>query len=145
MGTSQLYFVERSTGNILRVDPNSSAVIRVTNTLMPKIYEAYFARDGSVVMRSVNDAGNIITFAGSASSTANSNSTSTLGTLAGTYLPQNISALDVHPSTSTLVYLLADPKTGTVGVQSNWKNGGRKNIFSSRLVDCGLTYSRTTA
>ncbi|TSC61006.1 MAG: hypothetical protein Athens041674_904, partial [Parcubacteria group bacterium Athens0416_74] len=44
----RLYFAERASGNILLADPTTTNVQRLTNTLIPKVLEAYFANDGSV-------------------------------------------------------------------------------------------------
>jgi len=66
VGTStiRLRFAERSSGNIFDVDPSTGSVTRVSNTLMPKIYEALFADTGSVVLRSLDESATETTFSG---------------------------------------------------------------------------------
>jgi hypothetical protein len=59
-----LRYVERSTGHIYDVDPGSGLVTRRTNTLVPKIYDAGVAGDGSIAMRSLDDTGAPMTLVG---------------------------------------------------------------------------------
>ncbi len=47
---SIIRFVDRATGNIYETSTSSLAVIRVTNTTIPKINEAYFNSDGNSVL-----------------------------------------------------------------------------------------------
>src|SRR6185436_11355537 len=60
----KLRYVERSTGYVFDADPKGSAIVRLTNVLMAKTYEAYIASGGRVLERSIDESGNIITYAG---------------------------------------------------------------------------------
>lgn len=134
VGTStSLYIVERATGNILRADPITSALDRITNTLQPKIYEAPFV-SGNVFLRSLDGTGNITTFAASIQAAT---STGEVGTLAGVYLPQNIIGLAPRPK-QQLFFLLETPQGGSVGITSDLKGGNQKRIFSSALSNWRL-------
>ncbi len=128
-GSTSLYFAERATGNVLKADPQSATIARITNTLVPKTYEALFARDGSVILRSVSASGTLTTFAGFASSTSATSSTTAL---AGVNLPAGITYITVHPTNRTLLYIVAD-QTGAVGMQASWSDADRKQVFASRL------------
>ncbi|MEK7601115.1 MAG: hypothetical protein AAB480_01095 [Patescibacteria group bacterium] len=126
--STQLYFAERSSGNVLLADPSVSSVTRLTNTLFPKVYDALFASDGSVLLRSATDAGIVTTYAGTISTTTAEGPVP----LAGTYLPQHIKAVSVR-SPQQLFFLVATPTGGTAGVTANWKGASQKPVFASTL------------
>lgn len=58
-----LRFMERSTGYLFDANAGTGAVERQTNTLMPRVYEAFFAPDGSVIARSLSENGAVRTTA----------------------------------------------------------------------------------
>lgn len=130
--STSLYFAEVSSGNILEADTAISAVTRLTNTLMPKVYEAHFAPDGAVVMRFDADA-TVQTYSATLASTTQAiDSTSTPQTLKGQYLPQSIASLAVGPA-HTLFYVLPESSGGFAVVRSDWKGASQKKLFSSAL------------
>ena len=126
-----LYFVERSNGNMLSADQSLSKITRITNTLFPKVYEAYFSDDGSVVLRWITDAGSISTFAGHAAST--SREVGAPGELEGIALASNIASIAVKSNTSQLFWLLPGGLNGVTGITSDWKGGSQKKLFASGL------------
>ncbi len=131
-----VYIAERATGNILRADPGTATIARLTNTLVPKVRDAVFSRSGDVVLRSTNDDGVITSFAATIATTTVITSTSTPNLLEGTYLPQNIMTLDTPNNQLTskgLFFLTRLPDGGSVGVSSNWKGGAVKKLFTSPL------------
>jgi hypothetical protein len=125
-----LYFVERSSGNVLEANTNGEVVMRLTDTLRPKIYQALISRDGSVIERSIDDSGVIITFAGVAASSTDS--TSTPDSLQGNTLPQGISAIAADQSTDTLYFALPGA-AGISVVSTNWSGAKQKTLFSSSI------------
>lgn len=50
-GSTTLRFVERATGHIVDVHPQSGTIVRRTNELVPRVYEADVAGDGSVAFQ----------------------------------------------------------------------------------------------
>jgi hypothetical protein len=114
---------------------------------MPKIYEAQFADDGSVIERSIGAGGNVTTFLGTVStSTASSTITtnvsqaisaeasSTLGmpgALVGSYLAPGIQAIALGHASRALLYLVADPHGGVDGITQQWNGTKKKQVFSS--------------
>jgi hypothetical protein len=128
--TSRLYLAERATGNILQADPADSSLTRLTNTLFPKTYAALFAKDGSVLLRSLNDAGAMTTFAGTI--THASSTDSNPGTLTGLYLPENILSIAARSNPNQIFYLARSGST-VVGKTADWKGGAQKQVFSSIL------------
>ncbi len=134
-GTS-IYIAERATGNILRADPNTSTIIRLTNTLFPKVREALFSRSGDVILRTTNEQGTVTSFAATIATTSVITATSAPNTLSGTYLPQDIVAIDSpnnQPTAKGIFFLTRLPEGGSVGVVSGWKGTGVKKVFASTL------------
>lgn len=131
-----LFIAERATGNILRADPNVSSIMRLTNTLVPKVREAIFSRSGDVVLRSTNEAGTITSFAATIATTTVVTSTSTANVLEGTYLPSNIVAIDApnnQPTSKGLFFMTHLPEGGAIGVTATWKGASVKKVFASPL------------
>ena len=137
VGTStslRLRYVERASGHVFEADPETGKIIRLTNTLLPKIYEALLTENGHVFERSLDAGGNITTFAGNISSTVGTSSaTSSAQALNGSYLEKNIASLSVDRRSGALFYVVRTPE-GTAGVTADWNGTKQKTIFSSVLM-----------
>lgn len=129
----RLRYVERATGYVLEADPRTGQVMRLTNTLMPKIYEAFLAETGHVFERSLDTSGNITTFAGTISTTTDGATGSSARTLVGSTLTKNIVSMSAHPESGAIFYILRGPD-GAIGVSAEWDGQKQKNIFSSVIV-----------
>lgn len=127
--STKLYFAENSTGYILTADPQTGALGRLTNKLFPKTQEAVFGQD-TIVLRSIDDNGDIASLAGSMSS-----STSADGTHAFTSksMERNIVAMVSAPYTHGFLYLTQNSLGGSEGVLSSVDGTKRKVVFSSPL------------
>ena len=97
---SFLYFIERGTGYLLSADVRARSVERLTNTLMPKTYEALISVNGEVVLRSLTDGGEASTFVGHSN-----RATSTMGSLTGVTLPTGISSIVWSPDGARLAFV----------------------------------------
>jgi hypothetical protein len=137
-----LYYVERGNGYVFAGHPSDETSVRLTDTLMPKIYQALFADDGSVIERSIDSSGNVTTFLGTISTSTASSSTpmgsttsspSAPAALTGVYLPAGIRSVAINRSTKALFYLTADPKGGVDGTSVAWNGTKQKQIFSSAI------------
>ena len=53
---TRLRYVERATGYLFDVDPESGDVTRITNTLIPKVYDASVGMDGVVTLHTLSNA-----------------------------------------------------------------------------------------
>lgn len=127
-----LYYTERSNGYIESADLTTRSSVRITNDLHPKVYEALFTTDGSVIQRAINDTGAISTFAGTVKTTVASGTTSVA--LDGFFFPQNIFELSVNPIAKTVFFLThagTPGNTGSVGITTQWDGSKQKQIFSS--------------
>ena len=133
-GTSSvLYFAESSTGYIFSADTSTGAVERLTNRLFPKTQEAVFSRDGSVVLRSIDENGDIASFAGKIATSTSSETVDGGATLSGKYLERNISAIVPAAFSRELLYIVKTPFGGADGILSSWDGMRRKTVFSSPL------------
>ncbi|MEK7156238.1 MAG: hypothetical protein AAB790_00315 [Patescibacteria group bacterium] len=133
-GTLRLRYVERAGGYVFDADPGTGLRTRLTNTLLPKVYEAQLSENGHVFERSVDTLGNITTFAGTVStSTGASSASSSAMTLLGSYLAKNIANLTTHPVSGALLYTVADTNGGTV-VSSEWDGQKPKALLQSAIL-----------
>lgn len=106
VSTSTIRYVDRGTGHIYETSVNSYEVSKITNTTLPKIYEALWLAEGEgVIYRQLDEAGiNIITtYIELLEPTGTS--TDMLRETAVTYLPENISSISVSPSGTRIVYI----------------------------------------
>lgn len=134
--SSRLYYAERATGNVLLADPSDSSIVRLTNTLRPKTYEASFLPDGGVVLRTLAENGVITTFAGAATASATSSEPQAL---VGRDLPDGILSVSLRPSPDSLFYLVGSAD-GAAGFTSDWSGKAPKKIFSSALTEWRTYY-----
>lgn len=132
-----LYFVERSSGYVFEAQTQSRSVTRLTDTLRPKMYEAFVTEDGSVLERSIDDTGALITFAGAVASSTpqsvESATTTSVADLVGTDLPQGITAIAADPVSDTLFYMIPGP-SGVSLVSTDWTGEQEKQLFSSAIT-----------
>lgn len=126
-----LRFAERATGYVFEASPTTGEIARLTNTLMPKLYDAVFASFGRIAARSVDDSG-ITTFAGIVN-------TATSSSLTGSVLPKNILELAPDPNSAQIAYLQSSG-SGVVGVTSAWDSSKQKQFFNSALPDWRITW-----
>lgn len=126
----RLYFIERSTGYLFSADPATGAIVRLSNTLTPKVYEAIITKSGAVIARSLDSSGNITTFSGSLSASSSADS---LHELTGVQLPKNIDAIAFSPSGTEVVYLIND-SGATVGMRAYADGTKPKRLFASAIA-----------
>ncbi len=136
-GATRLYFAERGNGYIFSADPSMQNVARLSNTLMPKTYEAFFSGDGSVVERSLDNAGAITTFVGALSASSSADSLKALG---GTALAKNILTIAVSPVSNEVFYLARGSGGGAAGIRASWSGANQKRLFTSGLSDWRLLW-----
>lgn len=125
-GKDYVRYIARENGHVFEVDSKTGASIELTNTTIPRIYEAYFAnRGGSVVLRyltqdQLSRKDIIKTYLANLDLPTQSDSGSAvpgaLGSLKGQFLPDNLSAVSVSPNGTRLFYLLPVPDgvSGTI-------------------------------
>ena len=128
-----LYFIERANGNVFDADAVEQTTMRLTNTLIPKVYEAVVApTGGSALLRSLD--GEVITTLLASFATPASTTTFPQA-LVGTTLPADIRsiAIDPDPKTGLLFYLEPGTAGGVVGMLSSIADAKPQQLFSSPL------------
>ncbi len=116
-------YVARETGYVFEVDPMDAATTELTNTFIPRVYEALWVNGGnSVVLRyltqdplSLKDVIKTYLTHLNLPIASTSSPTNMLGSLKGEFLPDNISAVSISPDGSLLFYLrpVSDGVSGT--------------------------------
>ena len=157
--SSNLLFTERSSGYIRQEDVRTGTVTRLTNKLLPKVYEAIFSR-GRVIIRSVDENGNVTSFVAAMATSSTSRSTHTISGISssstpdtpaeqggasaflnGQYIENNIATLSVNQKTDEMFYLRRESSGLTVGVRvpasateaAVLQGAKQKTVFSSLI------------
>lgn len=125
--SSTLRFVERGTGYVLEADPEKGVLRRITNTLIPRVYEALVGVNGSIILRSIDESENIITSAGQITSTSTSTTTAPKA-LAVRQLQQNIRTIALHPSGEEILYLEQRSNEKSSVIRAAWNGTGVRSI-----------------
>lgn len=144
-GKTFVRYVTRELGYVYQVDPKTGDTTQLTNTTIPRIYEAYWGEQGnSVVLRFLKDdqvtkQGIIKTYLAYLNlPLATGSSTDAIGSLTGEFLPDNISAVSMSPDGKKLFYLLPIPEgvSGSI-VDLSTKNTREvfRNSFSEWLPE----------
>lgn len=118
-GKAYVRYVARENGHVFEVDPKTGASVELTNTTIPRIYEAFFADNGnSVVLRyltqdPISRKEIIKTYLANLELPVQANSDvavpNALGSLHGKFLPDDLSAVSISPNGKGLFYLLPIP------------------------------------
>ncbi len=125
-------FVERGTGNVYEVSPDTSVETRLSNTTIPKIQEALWAGDGNqLIVRYVKD-GESDTIESYYAKLAAPAAGQSEGSLAGSFLTENISQAITNPEQNELFYLVTDPG-GSTGIISQIDGTKKIQVFASPL------------
>ncbi|MBI2065751.1 MAG: hypothetical protein HYT68_01640 [Candidatus Zambryskibacteria bacterium] len=140
-GQPVVRYVDRATGHIYDVSLPTGASstplekIKITNTTLPKIYQAYFRPDGNAVLiRSLADDSDLVENFSLTLTAPQSTSTGALHNVSSTALRGDIDSVATGPS-NTLFYTLKD----TFSVMSSAFNGASARIiFSSTFNDWRL-------
>lgn len=119
-----LRFVERATGNVLEADPSTKTTSRLTNTLVPKTFEALFIENRVFIRGSENDVVTTKTGVVTAPTSAQ--------TFVSYDLENNILSLAISPSGQEIAYSTPELGGGAALMIAK-ENGGKKK----RVVTLG--------
>ncbi|RJQ34930.1 hypothetical protein C4556_01470 [Candidatus Parcubacteria bacterium] len=120
-------FVERGTGYVFDANPASGALTRLTNTLVPRVYEAFVGINGTLILRGLDeDTSFVMTSAGLATSTPTS--IKEPAALSLITLPQDIRELVLSPSGEEVLYLI-EQSPGFSVVRSAWNGGDSERVM----------------
>ena len=130
--SGSIRFLERPSGNIFYKSIASGAEpVRITNTLIPFIYDAQWINNDSLIVRHSEDNGiTMRTFIGSVVI-----STTTLASLSTEYLEDGVTAFAIRPDHKepSLFYLVQSPD-GVIGISMESTGKNPKRLWSSPLV-----------
>jgi len=145
-GTStRVRFVERGTGFVFDVSPETGTLERLTNTLVPHIYRALITKTGAVIAQSESETGAATTFVGTVSATSSSETTRVLSQKP---LAEGIRSFAVSPDGKEIFYIVEEPG-GAVGIRAasdgtpakGESASGGKQIFSSAISGWQVRWS----
>ena len=128
--STRLRFLERSTGYLFETDANSGKTERLTNILIPQVYEAHFSGDGSPLIEQ------LVENQKSVSSLTFQPSTSTFGTFAPIKLG-DVSRVVAHPKNREILALVRDNSGGAL-IRSAWDGTRPTRAFSSAKISTAV-------
>ncbi len=116
-------YVERLNGHIYKMVLESKEKTKISNTIIPAIYEAIFNKTGTtVIYRYLTENENIASFMAS------------LGGILGEYLPTNIQDISISPLKNNIFYLVEKDNVVN-GFVKDMENGSTKTIFSHPFTE----------
>lgn len=143
-GKSYVRYVARENGHIFEVDPKTGVGTELTNTTIPRVYEAYWAKGGnSVILRyltqdQISRRDIIKTYVANLElpiESSNDNLTpGTLGSLRGQFLPDDLTAVSIAPNGKRLFYLLPIPE-GVSGTVVTLSTMSAKEVFRNSFAE----------
>ena len=124
-GTStRVRYVERATGYVFEAEALTGTSVRITNTLVPKVYEAHIGGDGLIIQRTVRD-GLVETLAGKISTTTENG----FAQLRSVNLGAQVSTVLIKPTSSSVLMTMSTP-AGTEIVRTTWNGEAGKSIVT---------------
>ena len=131
-----LRYVEKLNGNIYQTFADKIDERKITATLIPQVYEAYFGNKGeSVIVRYLkDDTKTIETFVGSLPKEILGGDVLEDNKIVGSFLPENISDLSLSPDTLKIFYLF-NINNSAIGVTSGYLGDKKNQIFSSPFTE----------
>ncbi|MEI7765137.1 MAG: hypothetical protein WCI93_00960 [bacterium] len=128
-------YVERATGNVFQTFADKIYEQKFTNTVIPAVYDAYFGDNGnSVTMRYLKDENIIESFTGTMPKEILGADTSIGNELTGSFLPENITNINISPDKASIFYLF-NTQNGSVGVTSSSAGDKKNQTFTSSFSE----------
>lgn len=121
-------FIEQGSGHVYEYNFNSREKKRISNTSIPKIQIASFAKDGNTVAFQYLEGGTIRTGIGQLATSSEEGSYKKI-----TFLPAGLASVALSPAGDEVAYSTIGPNGGVVGVAE--KDGTKaRTVFSSPLT-----------
>lgn len=137
--TTVLRFVERPSGNVFEVPVTGGSPRRLTNTLVPRVYEVSWIDSDSLVLRHADEDG--ITILTLVADIKSASSSEDVGELAGSYLDEGIHTITSHPTgKEPSLFYLAVNEQGSFGIRANGDGTEPKRLWSSPLRGWRLSW-----
>lgn len=134
-GTSTRGFVvDRVSGNIFSIDPTTGVFSRITNTLIPYVYETHWIDDEYVILRHVGKKGTAATFLGK----VRMSTTSPTGELVGDYLEEGIVSVVANKEARAYFTIVPTKESSCIGVVTQLgKKTVSRRVWESSV--CGFS------
>lgn len=129
----RLRYVDRATGRVFEADPRTGEIVRLENTLTPKIYEALLSSSGKVIERTLSASGDATTVIGTVSGSA-----ATGTALARIELP-SVTRITFSPSGAELFYLVNEG-SGVSGYRALADGSKASRVFSSPIMNWRVSW-----
>src|SRR3989344_1322949 len=131
-----LRYVEKARGIIYQTFADKIIERKFSNTIIPKIYDAYFGNKGeNVIMRYLKgDDRTIETFIGNLPKESLGDITNGDKEIKGSFLPENVQDISVSPDTKKIFYLF-DNGENIVGTVLNFIDKKKVQIFDSPFTE----------
>lgn len=146
-GKTIIRYVDRGTGHIYETEAESLENRTLSNTTIPKVYEAIWSPKGQFVIArylSEKKEGEISSFLINISS-----ATTTIQDVSknpkNVFLPSNLKQLAVNPSGSKIFYLIDDNSNNILGIVSEPDGSKKKQIFESPLKEWLASWAKDDA
>ncbi|MFA5841616.1 MAG: hypothetical protein WC835_01470 [Candidatus Paceibacterota bacterium] len=134
--TTLLRYLERETGKVSDIDMDlPRARTRVTNTTIPRVYQALFGAGGSsVLLRYLDGNDTVQTYFANIPNATSTEDLKNGVELKGSYLAEGIRDISVSPS-GTKIFTLTNFTNTSVGIVSNPDGSKKSQIFSSPFTE----------
>ncbi len=136
-GEPFIQYMDRATGNIFETAASTTASWRISITTVPRVEEAFWLRDGGVIMRYLDENGAIVSFSAVVATSTEG------GELSGRFLPENITTLVARPDGKQIFYILTDT-SGAHGFTANTDGTKRISVFESPLKGWNAQWAATS-
>ena len=140
-GSTTIRFLERGTGHVYDTYENSFSTVKISNTTIPKIYEAVWTNEGSgVIIRFLKEDNETIE-SFYAKLPGEGSSPEETSDLEGTFLTANILGLSASPEGGS-IFSVTESATGGVGMVSKPDGSGGQS-FSLPVKEWLVSWSQT--
>ncbi len=123
-------FIEKATGHIYEMNLNKNSPKRISNTTIPKVYEALWTGDDSLIIRYFDENENVKSFYAEISKTTEGDVVSEENPIEGVFLQNDIQ--QVVKTGNQIFYLLSDAE-GSWGIASEPNGDKKTQIFTSPI------------
>jgi hypothetical protein len=142
--TTLVRFVDRGIGHVYEAKSDEGAIIKISNTTIPKVYESYWNKNlTAAVFRYIKEAGGDITnFYAELRKVATSSDTSSENIpyeIKGKFITPSISEIAVSPK-GDRVFTLSIENGGSVGYVSQFDESKKTKVFESPLTQLNVEW-----
>ena len=126
-------YQERAAGNVYEIGADGEGEKRLTNTTIPRVYEAIWSKSGAALIARYTREGNSEVIE-SFSAKVNPGTSGKDGELQGSFLPRGISDAAISPD-GTAVFYLQEENGGAMGIRSDLSGNGKTKLWASPVKE----------